>query len=75
MSTDEDLSEIMASMKADINSIPPDDFVKRLAAYEKVVLSFRDELKLSGMATQCWTEQEETLKHVPCFINARMAWN
>ena len=50
-----DLSEIMASMKADINAIPSDDFVKRLAAYEKAVLSFRDELKLSGMATQCWT--------------------
>jgi L-fucose isomerase-like protein len=73
MHGDEDLSEIIASMKADTNSIPSDDFAKRLAAYEKAVLSFRDELKLSGMATQCWTEQEEALKHVPCFINARMA--
>ena len=73
MRSDEDLSEIIASMNSDINSIPSDDFAKRLAAYEKAVLSFRDELKLSGMATQCWTEQEDTLKHVPCFINARMA--
>jgi len=73
ISADEDLSEIMASMKADINTLPSDEFVKLLAAYEKAVLGFRAELKLSGMATQCWTEQEETLKHVPCFINARMA--
>jgi L-fucose isomerase-like protein len=73
ISAEENLSEIMASMQADISTIPSDDFVKRLAAYEKAVLGFREELKLSGMATQCWTEQEETLKHVPCFINARMA--
>jgi L-fucose isomerase-like protein len=70
---DADLSEIIASMSTDINSIPSDDFAQRLAAYEKAVLGFREELKLSGMATQCWTEQEEALKHVPCFINARMA--
>lgn len=73
MAADEDLSEIMASMKADITAIPSGDFIRRLAAYEKAVLNFRDQLKLSGMATQCWTVQEEALKHVPCFINARMA--
>ena len=44
ISIGEDLSEIMASMKADINAIPADDFVKRLAAYEKAVLGFRDEV-------------------------------
>jgi L-fucose isomerase-like protein len=71
--TDDDLSEIVASMKKDVSSIPSDDFAKRLAAYEKAVLTFRDDLKLSGITTQCWTEQEEALKHVPCFINARMA--
>ena len=68
-----DLTEIMTSMKTDVPAIPSDEFIRRLAAYEKAVMGFRDELKLSGMATQCWTEQEEALKHVPCFINARMA--
>jgi len=37
------------------------------------LLKFRDELGLSGIATQCWSEQEETLKHVPCYINSRLA--
>lgn len=69
----DDLSNIIASMNADISSIPSDEFAKRLAAYEKAVISFKDDLNLSGMTTQCWTEQEEVLKHVPCFINARMA--
>jgi L-fucose isomerase-like protein len=70
---EDDLSETIASMNADVSSIPSGDFSKRLAAYEKAVLEFRGELRLSGMTTQCWTEQEEVLKHVPCFINARMA--
>jgi L-fucose isomerase-like protein len=70
---EDDLTEIIASMKSDISSIPSDDFAKRLAAYEKAVITFRDDLRLSGMTTQCWTEQEEVLKHVPCYINARMA--
>ncbi|MDJ0911924.1 MAG: hypothetical protein QNI95_00080 [Desulfobacterales bacterium] len=69
----DDLTDIINSMKTELNSIPSDDFAKRLAAYEKAILIFREELKLSGMTTQCWTEQEETLKHVPCYINARMA--
>jgi L-fucose isomerase-like protein len=70
---EEDLSKTIASMKEDIDSIPSNDFARRLAAYENAVLSFRDDLKLSGMTTQCWTEQESVLMHVPCFINARMA--
>ncbi len=73
MASDEDLTEIIASMKADIDTIAPGEFANRLAAYEKAVLALREELKLSGMTTQCWIEQEELLKHVPCFINARMA--
>ena len=70
---EDNLAEIIASMNADVGSIPSGDFATRLAAYEKAILSFRQELRLSGMTTQCWTEQEEVLKHVPCFINARMA--
>jgi L-fucose isomerase-like protein len=69
----DDLSETIASMNADVKTIPTGDFSKRLAAYEKAVFGFRDELSLSAMTTQCWTDQEEVLKHVPCFINARMA--
>ena len=73
MSEEDNLEEIIASMNADVGAIPSNEFAKRLAAYEKAVLAFRDELNLSGMTTQCWIEQEEVLKHVPCFINARMA--
>jgi L-fucose isomerase-like protein len=70
---EDDLADTISSMNADVGNIPSDGFVKRLAAYEKAVLTFREDLKLSGMTTQCWTEQEEALKHVPCYINARMA--
>jgi L-fucose isomerase-like protein len=70
---EEDLSQIITSMQTEMSSLPSGDFANRLAAYEKAVLTFRDQLKLSGMTTQCWTEQEEVLKHVPCYINARMA--
>jgi L-fucose isomerase-like protein len=73
MLSDDDLSEIISSMKGDVNTMPSGDFARRLAAYEKAVLHFRENLKLSGMTTQCWSAQEETLEHVPCFINARMA--
>lgn len=68
-----DLSGIIASMQAEMSSLPVGDFADRLAAYEQAVLSFREKLQLSGMTTQCWTEQEEVLRHVPCYINARMA--
>ncbi len=68
-----DLSDIVADMKKDMPSIPDDAFAARLAAYEKAVLEFRDALRLSGMTSQCWSEQENRLRHVPCYINARMA--
>lgn len=70
---EEDLSDIIASMQEEMSSLPAGDFADRLAAYEKAVLNFREQLNLSGMTTQCWTQQEEVLKHVPCYLNARMA--
>ena len=70
----EGAAEIAADMKKEMPSIPSDDeFVGRLSTYEKAVKVFRDKLKLSGAATQCWSEQEFSLKHVPCYINGRMA--
>lgn len=68
-----DLDATVASMNADIGNIPGGDFPIRLAAYEQAMAHFRDELRLSGAATQCWSEQEFAMQHVPCFINARMA--
>ena len=66
--------EIAAAMKQETPSIPDDpEFVARLSTYEKAVNTFRERLKLSGAATQCWSEQEFSLKHVPCYINGRMA--
>ena len=73
ISREEDLSEVMASMSRDLANIPSEDFARRLAAYESALMFFRDELRLSGMTTQCWSEQELVLKHVPCFVNARLA--
>jgi len=70
---EEDVSAIVDAMKKEMPSIPSDEFALRLASYEQAVLNFRDTLKLSGMTSQCWSEQEETLMHVPCYINARMA--
>jgi L-fucose isomerase-like protein len=65
---------IAAEMKTAVAGVPRDDeFVSRLSDYEKAINNFRDRLKLSGAATQCWSEQELSLKHVPCFINGRMA--
>ena len=64
---------ILSSMRKEMSSIPPDDFGVRLATYEKAVRNFHERLKLSGMTSQCWSEQEFSLKHVPCYINARMA--
>lgn len=66
-------AKIAAEMKKHVPGVPTGDFVKRLSDYEQAILNFRDRLKLSGAATQCWSEQELSLKHVPCFINARMA--
>ena len=67
------LPAIIAGMQAEIGTLPSGEFAQRLAAYEYAVRQFRDDLQLSGMATQCWTAQEEVLKHVPCYINARLA--
>ena len=71
----EDTGAIRADMKKEVPSIPDDEFATRLSVYEKAIKNFRDSLKLSGAATQCWSEQEFSLKHVPCFINGRMAQN
>ncbi len=71
----EDTSKIKADMKQEVPSIPDDEFALRLSIYEKAIKNFRDSLKLSGAATQCWSEQELSLRHVPCFINGRMAQN
>src|SRR5260370_10498067 len=71
----EDTSTIKSDMKREVPSIPDEEFATRLSVYEKAIKSFRDSLKLSGAATQCWSEQELSLRHVPCFINGRMAQN
>ncbi|MBN1881654.1 MAG: fucose isomerase [Deltaproteobacteria bacterium] len=68
----DDLSDITASMKREVGEIPA-DLAGRLGAYERAVLNLREQLRLSAMTSQCWSEQEETLGHVPCYINARMA--
>ena len=70
---EQDTASIIAEMNAEMPGIPQGEFGERLASYEKAILNFRDRLGLSGMASQCWTEQEEVLKHVPCFINGRLA--
>ena len=70
----EDLSDTADSMRREVPGVPEgDEFVSRLSAYEKAVNHFRETLGLSGAASQCWSEQEISLKHVPCFINGRMA--
>ncbi|MBV8376422.1 MAG: hypothetical protein JO279_05405 [Verrucomicrobia bacterium] len=71
----EETNEIKSDMKREVPSIPDDEFASRLSVYEKAIKNFRDILKLSGAATQCWSEQEFSLRHVPCFINGRMAQN
>lgn len=68
-----DVAGVVAAMKKEIGGSSPEDFLQRLAAYELAVSTLRDRMHLSGMTTQCWVEQENTLKHVPCYINARMA--
>src|SRR5208337_2325639 len=70
-----DASDIKSDMKREMPGIPDEEFATRLSVYEQAIKNFRDRLKLSGAATQCWTEQELSLKHVPCFINGRMAQN
>ncbi|MBT4499732.1 MAG: hypothetical protein HOC74_18540 [Gemmatimonadetes bacterium] len=68
-----DTSGTLDSMKQEIANIPTGEFEGRLGAYEQAIASFREELKLSGATSQCWSEQEFAMQHVPCFINARMA--
>jgi L-fucose isomerase-like protein len=68
-----DLADTAASMQREVAGVPEGEFVHRLSAYEKAINHFRTTLQLSGAATQCWSEQEISLKHVPCFINGRMA--
>ena len=70
---DGDVGKILARMNKQIRNIPGGGFGERLAAYEAGLLSFRDKLKLSGATSQCWAEQEFALRHVPCYINARLA--
>ena len=69
----EDTVSIKEDMKHEMPSIPDEQFADRLSVYERAIKNFRDQLKLSGAATQCWSEQELSLRHVPCFINGRMA--
>lgn len=70
----QDSKAVAAEQKVEMPSIPADPaFAGRLSDYEQAIRNFRDRLKLSGAATQCWSEQELSLKHVPCFINGRMA--
>jgi L-fucose isomerase-like protein len=69
----EETESIKADMKREVPSIPDEEFAGRLSVYERAIKNFRDQLKLSGAATQCWSEQELSLRHVPCFINGRMA--
>lgn len=73
ISAEESSKDIAEEMKKQVPGVPGDEFVTRLSDYEKAIMNFRDQLKLSGAATQCWSEQELSLKHVPCFINGRMA--
>jgi len=68
-----DVTGTIASMKREIDNMPEGEFQTRLGAYEQALAHFREELQLSGAATQCWAEQEFALRHVPCFINARLA--
>lgn len=66
--------EIAREMARAVTGVPDDaEFVGRLSAYEKALLNFRERLRLSGAASQCWSEQEFALRHVPCFINSRLA--
>lgn len=70
---EEDVSDIIDSMRKEVPGVPSGNFAQRLALYEKAVLNLRDAYNLSGMTSQCWSEQEQALRHVPCYINARMA--
>jgi L-fucose isomerase-like protein len=68
-----DLEGTAKSMRETLPGLPEGKFTERLSAYEHALLQFREELNLSGATTQCWSEQEFKLKHVPCAVNARLA--
>ncbi len=70
---EEDTGAIEKEMNQELDHIPQGEFLGRLSAYERAIVNFREQCQLSGMATQCWIEQEIKLKHVPCYINGRMA--
>lgn len=44
----------------------------KMSVYEQALRNMRDKMKLSGISTQCWTNQEAVCKHVPCFVNSRL---
>ena len=67
------VGEIVEDMKDQVRVIDDDEFLNRLGAYEKAILKFREDLRLSGMTSQCWSEQEYKLRHVPCFLHGRLA--
>ena len=69
----EDYTDIVRDMGHEICNVPGGEFANRLGAYEKALLNFRERLRLSGAATQCWAEQELCLRHAPCAINAHLA--
>ncbi|MDR1303939.1 MAG: hypothetical protein LBK76_01830 [Verrucomicrobiales bacterium] len=65
---------LAAQMQTAVPGVPADGgFTARLADYEQALLNLRERFKLSGAATQCWSEMEWKLGHVPCFINGRLA--
>jgi len=70
----EELSTLSALDKENskFKAMPKDGFVTRLSAYEKALKNFREKLKLSGAASQCWIHQETACGHVPCLINAKL---
>ena len=70
---EEDVSELEAALRKLYPEAPEGEFVRRLALYETALLKLRDDMKLSGITTQCWIEQEYALGHVPCSVNARLA--
>src|SRR5260370_16527181 len=54
----EDTQAIKTDMKREMPSSPDEEFADRLSIYERAIKNFRDQLKLSEGATQCWSEQK-----------------
>jgi L-fucose isomerase-like protein len=70
---EEKVDDIIADMRREVPNVPEGEFSMRLATYEKALRNLRNKLRLSGATSQCWSEQEMTLKHVPCYVNGRLA--